>query len=281
MAQLDYNVITQPVLTTFNDNIVPVNGKVITMREDTGRQYDIVSSKYKVIQNADAFDFVNYIAGDMHFLKAGETTSHGTYLIGQLDEVKILGDSFTPHIIFRNSFDGHTPIQACICLLRIVCQNQFNMAFKSQSNNIRIKHSAMSEIKMKEAQTVLRDAANYIKEFEKQAEIFADTKVTAKNVDYITSLLFPIDEKATDRTANNVREAIARFKNCVNAYDNADYKGTLWALVNAYSDFITHEPIQRETSTAEENKFISVTCNPLALMNMIKIAQSVVGSRVA
>lgn len=40
------------------------------------------------------------------------------------------------------------------------------------------------------------------------------------------------------------------------------YEGTAWGLINAYTDFITHEPAMGKTGTKVENKFINMTFKP-------------------
>lgn len=43
------------------------------------------------------------------------------------------------------------------------------------------------------------------------------------------------------------------------ADDNANFVGTQWGLINAYSDFITHRPLRKEDSTALANRFVKTT----------------------
>ena len=58
-ANLDYEVITRPIYTEIGDSKILVPGKVATVNKDTNEVFGVVSSKYQVCQNADAFDFVN------------------------------------------------------------------------------------------------------------------------------------------------------------------------------------------------------------------------------
>lgn len=145
---LDYEVTKEPVFLDVDKGILVPN-RFATVNSN-GKIYDVVSDKFEVIQNRDAFDFVNYMGADLTFEKAGETAGGMVYIIGRLPDVDILGDAFTPHVIFRNGFSGKYKITAAICPLRVVCQNQFNVAFKEAANTVTIRHVANANAKLQE-----------------------------------------------------------------------------------------------------------------------------------
>lgn len=75
---LDYTVEKRNIYFDGGNNIACMNTKEIpnrfvTVRTSDMYPYDVVSDKYEVIQNRDAFDFVNYMGEDLQFEKAGET----------------------------------------------------------------------------------------------------------------------------------------------------------------------------------------------------------------
>ena len=149
MSGLDYEVTKEPVFLDIGDGTAVPN-RFATVNSH-GKIYDVVSDKFEVIQNRDAFDFVNYMGADLTFEKAGETASGMVYIIAKLPKVNILGDAFTPYVIFRNGFSGKYKITAAICPLRIVCQNQFNISFKETNNTVTIRHVANANAKLEEA----------------------------------------------------------------------------------------------------------------------------------
>jgi len=131
---LDYEVKKQEIYTGEDKKII-VPGQFATVGSN-GRVYGIVGKDYMVCQNYEAFDFINYIKDDIKFVKAGETVSGLVYIIAELPEVKVLGDEFKPYVIFQNGHNGGISIKAAICPLRIVCQNQFSMAFAKTKNAV-------------------------------------------------------------------------------------------------------------------------------------------------
>ena len=68
---LDYTVEKEIVYLDMDAGTVVPN-RYATVNSN-GKIYDVVSDKFEVIQNRDAFDFVNYMGEDLTFEKAGET----------------------------------------------------------------------------------------------------------------------------------------------------------------------------------------------------------------
>ena len=113
-AGLNYTVEKRPVYRYERNprKLVRISNRFTCERREDGHSYDeIVSGKYTIVQNREAFDFVNYMSDEVEFLKAGETANGLVYIIGKLPDVNILGDPFTPHVIFSNSFTGKTSIE--------------------------------------------------------------------------------------------------------------------------------------------------------------------------
>lgn len=258
---LDYEVSLKPAYA-FDDGgfYKKIPNRFVTTRSD-GHLYDVVSDKFEIIQNKDAFDFVNYMGDELVYEKAGETMNGMVYIIGRLPEVNILGDKFTPHVIFRNGFNGKVKITAAICPLRIVCQNQFNFAFKNTQNTITVRHVGNAERKLEEAREVLKLSADYMQELSLLAENFAGKKISERTLEKITNYLFPLPE---DTAVNpfkkkTMEDARAAFLKAHKADDNANFRGTAWGVVNAYTDYITHKDPAGKRNDRFEGKFVSTT----------------------
>lgn len=258
---LDYTVEKRPVFAEWSGKSFKIPNRFVTTRMSDGHAYDVVSDKYEVIQNRDAFDFVNFMGEEVSFEKAGETENGMVYVIAKLPEVSILGDAFTPHVIFRNGFNGKTKITAAICPLRIVCQNQFNFAFKNTNNAVTIRHVSNAEAKLQEAKEVLKLSAQYMETLNEMAERFAAMKITGDRLDRVVDYLFPMPDAESMNAFKRNRLEVARagFINAHNAEDNANFRGTAWGLVNAYTDFVTHRDPSGNTDTRYEGKFVTTT----------------------
>ena len=276
---LDYEVIKRPVFVQPNvGQFVQIPKRFITMRENDGHMYDVVSDKFEIVQNTEAFDFVNYMGEDLQFEKAGETETGMVYIIGKLPEVDILGDAFVPHVIFRNGFSGKIRITAAICPLRLVCQNQFNFAFKNTQNSVTIRHVRNAHDKLEEAKEVLKLSADYMAELNAMAQQYVGIKLSAKDLDRVLDNMFPIvdPENMNAFKRHQLEEQREKFKAAYLSDDNSNFRGTAWGMINAYTDFITHKVPQGKTSTKEEGKFMTVTFHP-GLMNAILRSMAAVG----
>lgn len=270
-SKLDYDVIKKPVFlptvsTELDENgnypveFNKINNRFATIRKTDGHVYDVVSDRYEIIQNRDAFDFVNYMTDDIVFEKAGETANGMVYIIAKMEEVNILGDSFTPYVIFRNGFSGLIRITAAITPLRIVCQNQFNFAFKRAKNKITIKHTGNAYSKLEEARESLKMCADYMLNLNDVAEQYAGSKLNKFQINRVINELFPIeDPEITEYKKNRLREEKLRFIAAYDSDDNYEFRGTAWGLVNAYTDFITHTEPRSKKETRFENQFIRTT----------------------
>lgn len=261
---LNYTVEKRPVFFQDVERAnypVRVPNRFATVRTSDGHPYDVVSDKFEIVQNRDAFDFVNYMGDELSYEKAGETANGMIYIIAKLPDVNILGDVFTPHVIFRNGFSGKVKITAAICPLRIVCQNQFNFSFKSAQNTITIRHVQNAERKLEEARETLKMSADYMVMLNEMAEKYASIHLNQFQMERFLSELFPMNgiENMNPFKRKKLEEARDAFVRAHQADDNTNFRGTAWGLINAYTDFITHQVPQGHTETRFEGKFIQVT----------------------
>lgn len=265
LSGLDYKVEKRPVYmgTCWDDETgtIEIPNRFVTVRTSDNHPYDVISDQFEIIQNREAFDFVDYMGEDIQYEKAGETKGGMVYIIGKLPEVDILGDAFTPHVIFRNGFTGKVKITAAICPLRVVCQNQFNFAFKNTNNTVTIRHVRNAPQKMEEAREILRVAANYMQEISRMAETYAGKKLSPKALEWVLNMMFPISEDGNMNAfaKNRMEVARAQFTNAYNADDNANFRGTAWGMINAYTDFMTHRDIVHSTADKQEGRFVRTT----------------------
>lgn len=271
---LDYTVIKKPVFVPEGNGIVTIPNRFATVREEDGHIYDVVSNRYEIIQNREAFDFVNYMTDEITFEKAGETESGIVYIIAKMEEVNILGDAFTPHVIFRNGFAGTVRINAAICPLRIVCQNQFNFSFKNTENTVAIRHMSNARERLEEAKTSLKMCADYMIRLNAEAEKYAGIKLDRFKLNAVLNELFPVtDTNISEHKRTLLKEQKMRFLKAYDADDNSNFKGTGWGLVNAYTDFVTHTEPRSKKPTRYENQFIrSINTN---MNQILKVVDSV------
>lgn len=271
-AGLDFEVTTQPLVTE-SGIIIPNKVATVATIGDESKVLGVVSKNYNICQNKDAFEFVDTISDELEFERAGMTHTGMVYVIARLPEVDVLGDAFTPYTILQNSFNGEYSLKATICPLRIVCQNQFSYAFGHSTNNVSILHSNNMINNMAQANELLKGTATYLTQFSDYAETYATMKLSKSPEDIIHKFFeqaqTSISQRAEAKTEENSQLVLAAY----NEDDNQNFKGTVWGLMNAFSDYTTHKPATSKRST-EDSKFLNVTFNPTLFQNFVNFVQS-------
>ena len=257
IAGLDWKVEAKPI---YNDKGIEIPGYKANTRDIDDKVLGLVSNRYKLVQNSEAFDFTDsLIGGDVRYETAGSLLGgKRIFLLARLPEKKILGDDFDNYICFTNSHDGTGAIQACMTPVRVVCQNTLNLALGNATRKWSTKHIGDIEYKMEEARHTLQLAETYMDNLAIAADQLANTTVTDGEIAAIIDELYPIDKDASDRTKRTIQKKKDDFMVCMFAPDILKFKNTAWGVINAASDYSTHGEPARMTSTYKENKFNSI-----------------------
>lgn len=253
-AGLNWTVESKPIYT--EGGIVIPNHKA-NVRDTDNKILGIVSDRYQIVQNKDAFDFTDSLIGEGCQYETAGSLMGGKkiFLLAKMPEKKILEEDFDPYLCFTNSHDGYGAIKAIMTPVRVVCQNTLSLALNKATRSWSTKHIGNLESKMAEARHTLQLANEYMDELAVTADKLAHTKVTDEEVEKILSELFPVNDEDSDRRKNNIKEIKDQFMVCMFAPDILKYKGTAYGVVNAASDFATHVAPKRATSSYQENNF--------------------------
>lgn len=253
VAGLDWKVEARPV---FTDNGIKIPGYVANTRDSDNSVLGIVSDKYRIVQNVDAFAFTDSLIGeDCRYETAGSLRNgKSTFMLARLPQKKILGDDFENYICFTNTHDGTGAVKVCSTNVRVVCNNTLNLALNTAKRSWTCKHMGRIEDKLQEAQRALQLAEEYTEQLSIYAERAANITIDEAKTYEVLKQLFPISDDASDRMKKNNQDAINDFRNCLVAVDLSPFYGTLWGLVNAASDFAYHRTPTRMTSTYQEGK---------------------------
>lgn len=255
MAGLDWTVDSHPVFD-HNGKVIP--GYVANTRSNDDSVLGIVSNRYKIVQNVDAFNFTDSLIGDeVHYETAGSLKSGKcVWLLAKLPETQILGDKFVPYICFTNSHDGTGAIKACLTNIRVVCNNTLNIALSTASRSWSVRHVGDINGKLEEARTTLGLANDYMKAFDVEAERLASIKISENEVNKLLDKVFPVNYDTDSlRKIRNAQEMRDEFFRCYNMDDIANFKGTQYGIINAMTDMVGHSTPARLTSKYQENNW--------------------------
>lgn len=262
LAQLDWDVAPEPVYR-FNGDYDKIPEVVVNVRSSDHTILGVVSDHYKIVQNREAFSFIDgLLESDIEkvtFESAG-ALNHGkrVWMLAHLPAKKILGDDIVPYLVFTNSHDGSQAITAALTPTRVVCQNTLTMALNNAKRSWSIRHMGDMEGKKKDAAITLGLAVKYMDQMNIKAEEYQQKKITKKMLEEIIEMVFPMDEEDSDRAKNNVSTLRNQFIDIYSeAKDLKKFSGTAWGVYNAFGDFASHIQPLRKTETYQEKLFTS------------------------
>lgn len=257
IAGLNWTIEAKPVYDQ-NGNIIP--GYVANTRSSDGTVKGIVSNKYRIVQNKEAFDFTDSLVGEGITYETAGSLRGGKkiWLLGRMPERYILGEKFEPFICFTNTHDGTGAVRACMTPVRVVCNNTLNMALSGAKRAWSTPHLGNIQAKLQEARTTLQIADEYLVKLDEEADRLANEKFSESNVEQALELMFPVPDNATERQKKTIKEAKDGIMVCMIRPDIAQYLGTKYGFINAVSDFVGHSDPVRHTKNYEANRWESI-----------------------
>lgn len=198
LAGLDWNVYQQDLVTM---NGLEVPGFKVNIRDGDDSVLGIVTDRYKVVQNHEAFRFTDELLGKGVRYETAGSLQDGkrTWILAKLpNEYIILEDQISPYLVFFNSHDGSGSIRCAVTPIRVECQNTLNLALATAKRSWSAVHTQSVNDKMQEAAQTLFFAEKYMAELGK--EIYKLHKVSltdSKVLEYIEEF-FPDDVIKSD-----------------------------------------------------------------------------------
>ena len=264
-AGLNWNVIQEPIYTTENELI---KGYKANVRDSDRKVLGVVTDRYKVVQNHEAFSFTDELLGQGVRYETAGSLQEGkkVWLLAHMPhEYIISGERISPYLLFSNTHDGSGAIKVALTPIRVVCNNTLNLALRTAERSWSMIHTGDIRSKMKEASDTLFKAERYMDELGKEFEKLRMHKLTDQEVmDYIEVLL-PVEDGSTPQQIRNMKRLQEDMK--MRYFDAPDLKDTgknAYRFINAVSDFATHAKPLRQTAKYKENLFSkTVEGNPL------------------
>lgn len=257
-AGLDWNVVSIPV---YQENGLLIPGYKANVRDKDNMVLGIVSGRYKIVQNTEAFEFTDSLIGETENGEVRYETAGSLYngkkvwLLAKLPTTKVLDDDVEPYLCFANSFDGSGAVQVCITGIRVVCQNTLNIALNTAKRKWSTKHIGDMQSKLEEAKLCLRMADSYMANLDVEADRLANAKLYREQIEEILDVMFPVDDNTSERKKNNIVQFKNQFWTAYSMPDIQKFDESAWKAVNAMSDVITHSAPRRNTASYNENRW--------------------------
>lgn len=264
-AGLDWNVVQEPIYTDTNELI---EGYKANVRDSDRKVLGVVTDRYKVIQNWEAFEFTDELLGSgVRYETAGSLQGgRKVWMLAHLPhEYIISGERISPYLVFSNTHDGSGAIKVALTPIRVVCSNTLNLALSTAKRSWSMIHTGDIRGKMQEARETLFMAEKYMDSLGKEFENLRKKNLTDKQVMEYIEILLPVEEGATIQQIKNMKRLQDDMK--IRYFDAPDLKevgNNAYRFINAVSDFATHAEPLRKTANYKENLFSrTVDGNPL------------------
>lgn len=268
-AKLDWTVSAHPLihpvtkkpLTNDKGENTPFN---VIVRDDSQAVLAVMGDRYSVIQNDEALDFADLVAGKggLHFESAGCLSGGKKVFVNMLlpkthfvhgDKM----DKLEQRVLLATSHDGTLPLIMKAVSIRVYCQNSLSAALRETGSEIRIRHTPKFEMRVEAAQKALGLAIAYFDDLSGLIDLLAQEKFTTDKMAKLASAVVGIgkNEELSARK-ENARDAI------VSLFTRGDGNAgeTRWHALNAVTQWVDHERAGRgdgddEGNTKAANRF--------------------------
>ena len=256
LAGLNWKVLQEPVYT---ENEELIQGYKANVRDTDRKVLGVVTDRYKVIQNEEAFAFTDTLLGEGVRYETAGSLQEGrrVWMLARMPREFIIGgERISPYMVFSNTHDGSGAVKTALTPIRVVCNNTLNLALRTAKRSWSMIHTGDISGKIEEAKNTLLLADEYMTALGQEFENLRKIKLSEKQVlDYIKSLL-PMEENYSLLQKRGVEKLRADMKmRYFDAPDLKDVGNNGYRFVNAVSDFATHSTPRRKTANYKENIF--------------------------
>ena len=265
LAGLDWEVVQEPIYTGAGE---PVEGYKANIRDTDRKVLGVVTDRYKVVQNHEAFAFTDSLLREgVRYETAGSLQGgKRIWLLAHMPhEYMISGERFSPYLLFSSTHDGSGAVKVALTPIRVVCQNTLNLALSTARRSWSMMHTGNIKGKIQEARETLLMAGDYMEKLGREFEALRKKKLTDKEVTDYIEILLPTEDGSTPQQVKNMKklqeDMACRY---LDAPDLQDVGRNAYRFINAVSDFATHSKPLRKTANYQENLFPkTVDGNPL------------------
>lgn len=257
LAGLNWKVEQQDVYTE-EEFIIP--GYKVNVRDSDLAILGIVSDKYRVVQNDEAFAFTDDLLEEgVRYETAGALQGgRKVWILAKMPKrYEILGDEIEPYFLLMNSHDGSSGFTVAMTPVRVVCNNTLNLALKKAPRIWTSRHTTNVLSRMTEAQETYIKVKDYMNELDKEIETLAAKRLSGQVVTKLLAEFFPETADMSDVTIRNNRRQLNDLRSrYFDAPDLKDMGHNGYRFINAVADFATHAKPIRRTQNYNENLFV-------------------------
>jgi phage/plasmid-like protein (TIGR03299 family) len=233
----------------------------VTVRDDTGAGLGVVGGKYEVLQNRDAFAFLQDLVDryDVVWESAGAVRDGRRVFIcmrlpGTLTiDAAGVADQIIPFIVALNSHDGSSLFQVVVTPWRPVCANTERFAVRDAHSRWGVRHTRNARDRIEEARRTLGLSVTYFEQFAVEEEALARTQLAMANFRQVVEELWqPPAADASTRTRNSHRRRVDELADLYTA-NAARLGSSAYAAERAITEYADWKQAVRPTGSLRGN----------------------------
>lgn len=265
-AGLNWEVTAEDTYFDYPDGIKRLIPTVKTIVRDTDKApLGVVSDRYVIVNNKDAFELTEILFkdSDIEFIRGGEIKNGASTWI----ECKVKNKEFSedgntePIIVFKNSHDG---LGSVLAMFSFKIGDTY-MSLPVGTRRWHTAHKGSIVDKMKEAQELLLENTQYMKNVVREINVLKTINLTFEDITSLIERLFPIPadgtearEKLSDR---QVEKILSNRMTLSTIYDNIDtdskFDDNAYRFILAVATYV-NECCGRKTPDGDLNRWMSI-----------------------
>lgn len=172
------------------------------VRADTGALMGVVGERYKVLQNHEAFEFMDALIseGATRYESAGALgAGERVWVLARMPNVARVGsDTVEGYALLVNSHDGSGAVKVLPTTVRVVCQNTLTLALRQSSRTLSIRHDGKLSARIGAAKRAIGLVSDRLDQFGAEMKQLAAVNVGDKGAKQYFGALFPTDPYRID-----------------------------------------------------------------------------------
>lgn len=220
-AGLNFKIEKWPLLAKFpgTDIEVPVPNRFATVRSDSKAVLGVVSESYKILQNDEAFQFMDAVvaSGDAIYDTAGSLFGGAQmWVLARIPEVLRAGagDEVLPYALLVNGHDGKTAIKFLPTTVRVVCNNTKNLALNTANGrDLTIYHQANLAKQVAAARLTLGVIRERVTQHQEEINLLVASALTDAGARAYFEKVFPAPVAKTQEQLNEeIKRTLVKHK---------------------------------------------------------------------
>ena len=244
-AGLNWNVSARPI---YDSNGREIESHKALTRDDTGKVFTIVSSRYVPFQASDLLDVTEqFLQTSAAKYARARSYRDGARIsarvaIPDADFEVVPNDRCKAFLDISTSHDGSSAIWIRPLIYRMICKNGLHVWESDAARSISCRHVKGAREKLViNAREVLQREIQYFAAFNEKMKALAGREMTRIQLDAFLDSLLKIDhETGPSAREENLKYNLSRLAYQGTGQDIPGVKGTAYAAFNAVTEYVTH-----------------------------------------